>query len=70
MNASSPHRKVSGLLLAILAIAFSFSPDLASANAPGGVTGPGPDVTVKDSGDDTVTMANGIASIFPHSQGL
>jgi rhamnogalacturonan endolyase len=44
-------------------IALSFSPDLVSANLPGGGTGAGPNVTVTDNGDDTVTMANGIASI-------
>ncbi|EDY17555.1 Fibronectin type III domain protein [Chthoniobacter flavus Ellin428] len=54
---------VSGLVLAILAIAFSFRPACAAANAPEGRTGPGPNVTVKENGDGTVTMANGIASI-------
>ena len=32
----------------------------ASANSPGGGTGKGPDVTVRDNGDGTATMANGI----------
>ena len=31
-----------------------------SANQPGGGTGKGPDVTVRDNGDGTATMANGI----------
>ncbi len=34
-----------------------------SANSPGGGTGKGPDVTVRDNGDGTVTVANGIVSI-------
>jgi rhamnogalacturonan endolyase len=33
------------------------------ANIAGGGTGSGPDVTVTDNGDDTVTLANGIVSI-------
>src|ERR1019366_3784255 len=32
-------------------------------NIPGGGTGTGPDVTLTDNGDGTVTMANGIVSI-------
>ncbi len=35
----------------------------ASANLPGGGTGKGPDVSVRDNGYGTVTMANGIVSI-------
>ncbi len=35
----------------------------AAANLPGGGTGTGPNVTVTDNGDGTVTMANGIVSI-------
>ncbi len=63
MKTYSPRRKANVLILAMLAIAISFSPESAAANAAGGVNGPGPNVTVKDNGDDTVTMANGIASI-------
>ena len=36
----------------------------APANIPGGGTGSGPDVTVVDNGNGTVTMANGILSIL------
>ena len=50
-------------LLLSLSIALLFSPTLASANVPGGGTGKGPDVTVTDNGDGTVTMANGVVSI-------
>jgi len=34
------------------------------ANVPGGGTGSGPNVTLADNGDGTVTMANGIISIL------
>ena len=34
------------------------------ANLPGGGTGTGPNVTLVDNGDGTVTMANGIVSIL------
>lgn len=51
------------LLLISLSIAVSLSPTTASANTPGGGTGQGPDVTVQDNQDGTVTMANGIVSI-------
>ena len=50
-------------LLISLSIAVSLSPATASANTPGGGTGKGPDVAVKDNGDDTVTMSNGILSV-------
>ena len=50
-------------LLALPAIAFWLSLTTASANTAADGTAPGPDVTVTDNGDDTVTMANGIASI-------
>ena len=43
-----------GLLLSIIPVV---------ANSPGGGTGTGPDVTVTDNGDGTVTMANGTVSI-------
>src|SRR4051812_9313266 len=49
------------LLFAVTAIALL--PRLASANVAGGGTGRGPDVTVVDHHDGTVTLANGIASI-------
>ena len=44
-------------------LALLFVPATAAANRPGGGTGAGPDVTVTDNGDGTVTMANGIVSI-------
>src|SRR4051812_40198041 len=50
-------------LLASMSIAVSLSPTTASANIPGGGTGKGPDATVTDNGDGTVTMGNGIVSI-------
>lgn len=51
------------LQLLWLGIALSCSPDLASARTAADGTGAGPDVTVADNGDDTVTVTNGIASI-------
>src|SRR6185437_2996461 len=48
--------------IALLAACF-FCPSPALANLPGGGTGTGPDVTLTDNGDGTVTMANGIVSI-------
>jgi rhamnogalacturonan endolyase len=56
-----PLKRIS--LVISLSIALSFSPDPASANVPGGGTGKGPDVTLQDNGDGTVTMANGIVAI-------
>ena len=50
-------------LLISLPVALFFISLSAWANLPGGGTGKGPDVTVKDNGDGTVTMANGIVSI-------
>lgn len=50
-------------LLISLSVAVSFCPTTASANTPGGGKGTGPNVTVMDHGDGTVTMANGIVSI-------
>ena len=44
-------------------LALSLVPATAGANLPGGGTGVGPDVTVADNGNGTVTMANGIVSI-------
>jgi rhamnogalacturonan endolyase len=49
--------------LTLLLTAWLSAPNAAGANRPGGGTGEGPDVTVTDNGDGTVTMANGIASI-------
>jgi len=46
-----------------VALALSFSPRLAFANTTADGTGAGPNVTVTDNGDETVTMANGIVSI-------
>src|ERR1700749_1624726 len=45
------------LLFALVAVNSLF------ANVPGGGTGTGPNVTLADNGDGTVTMANGIVSI-------
>src|SRR5690242_10286189 len=53
----SPRCKVLALVCN-LAIALT-----AAANLPGGGTGTGPNVTLVDNGDGTVTMANGIISI-------
>ena len=49
-------------LLASCAWLLSATPVL--ANLPGGGTGTGPDVTLTDNGNGTVTMANGIVSIL------
>src|SRR3954466_14908360 len=46
-----------------LSLAMTSSLATASANTAADGTGAGPNVTVRDNGDDTVTMANGIASI-------
>jgi rhamnogalacturonan endolyase len=54
-------RCVSALML--IGIAVSLRPHIASANIPGGGTGAGPNVAVHDSGDGTVTLANGIVAI-------
>src|ERR1700679_1795404 len=51
----------SGLLALLLATGIHGS-KAAGANLPGG-TGAGPDVTVTDNGNGTVTMANGIVAI-------
>ena len=50
-------------LLLALSIALSFIPTSAAANVPGGGTGKGPDVTMHDNDDGTVTMGNGMVSI-------
>ncbi len=47
----------------LLAMAVALLPQMASANVAGGGTGQGPDVTVVDHHDGTVTLANGIVSI-------
>ena len=49
--------------LTCVAIVLLFGTAAASANLAGGGTGKGPDVSVHDNGDDTVTMTNGIVSI-------
>jgi rhamnogalacturonan endolyase len=54
-------RKVAKHIL--LNAAFLFGADCVRGNISGGGTGKGPDVTVADNGDGTVTMANGIAAI-------
>lgn len=50
-------------LLLFASIALSLAGPPVMANAPGGGTGTGPAVTVKDNGDGTVTMANGVVAI-------
>ncbi len=49
--------------IALLFCAIAFAVFHALANLPGGGTGTGPDVTLVDNGDGTVTMANGTISI-------
>ena len=49
--------------LVVVSLAVAFSPATTSANTAADGTGAGPNVTVTNNGDDTVTMANGIASI-------
>jgi hypothetical protein len=51
------------MLLIFLTIVVSFRSHIASANVAGGGTDNGPDVTVMEGGDDTVTMGDGIVSI-------
>ena len=51
------------ILHILLNLALIFGPDMAAANTAADGTGAGPDVTVTDNGDETVTMTNGIASI-------
>jgi fibronectin type 3 domain-containing protein/regulation of enolase protein 1 (concanavalin A-like superfamily) len=48
-------------MIALCGLLLSIIP--ANANIPGGGTGTGPNVTVTDNGDGTVTMANGVVSI-------
>jgi len=62
MNRTTSRSAVSSILTLLLAAGVC-GPSAAGANLPGGGTGPGPDVTVTDNGDGTVTMANGIVSI-------
>ena len=58
-----PGRRLRGVFSRLLVLALGFAPLGAFANIPGGGTGAGPDVTVSDNGDGTVTMKNGIVSI-------
>lgn len=51
-------------LLLLLALAIASAPESASANVSGGSTGQGPDVSVVEHHDGTVTLANGIVSIL------
>src|SRR5450755_1944255 len=51
-------------VLILLAMAIAIVPRPTSANIAGGGTGQGPDVTVTDHHDGTVTLANGIVSIL------
>ena len=60
---TNPALRSYAFLLTLLGIALVFSPDMTSANVAADGTGAGPNVTVTDNGDDTVTMTNGIASI-------
>lgn len=57
-----------GLRTVLLLLVFPVG-NLVLANIPGGGTGTGPDVTVTDNGDGTVTMANGIVSIVVTKSG-
>ena len=63
MNKSNPSPQGSLLLLILLAMALAAGPARSAANTAPDGTGAGPNVTVTDNGDDTVTMANGIAAI-------
>jgi rhamnogalacturonan endolyase len=56
-------RSAESSLLALLLTTGFTGHAAAGENRPGGGTGEGPDVTVTDNGDGTVTMANGIVSI-------
>jgi hypothetical protein len=47
----------------LLAVALATVPRAASANVAGGDAGQGPDVTVVDHRDGTVTLANGLVAI-------
>lgn len=51
------------LRFALLSVATVVCSNLGFANTAADGSGAGPDVTVTDNGDDTVTMSNGIASI-------
>jgi rhamnogalacturonan endolyase len=63
MNKSNPSPQGSLLLLILLAMALAAGPAHSAANTAPDGTGAGQNVTVTDNGDDTVTMANGIAAI-------
>ena len=52
------------ILRLLLAMAVVLLPRIASANVAGGGTGQGPDVTVVDHHDGTVTLANGIVAVL------
>ena len=58
-----------GLRILILAIAFLSIAWPSFANIPGGGNGTGPDVTLVNNGNGTVTMANGIVSILCSTSG-
>jgi hypothetical protein len=54
-----------GVLPSLVILGLSFRPQIASGeHIPGGGTGAGPNVTVTDNGDGTVTLANGLVSII------
>jgi rhamnogalacturonan endolyase len=55
--------RTQGKIAAGWIVAFAMCATMAAANVPGGVTGSGPSVAVKDNGDGTVTMSNGLVSI-------
>jgi rhamnogalacturonan endolyase len=59
VEGASTARKVVTAWIVALAICSA----MARANAPGGVTGSGPEVSVRDNRDGTVTMSNGLVSI-------
>ena len=60
-------RSIGGALLAVFSLLIS--PVTVFANIPGGGTGTGPNVTVVDNGNGTVTMANGVVSILVYKSG-
>ncbi len=51
-------------ITAALLVAVALLASMAAANVPGGITESGSSVSVKDNGDGTVTMSNGLVSIL------
>jgi rhamnogalacturonan endolyase len=52
-----------GKVIAASLVALTMSVSMVAANVPGGVVGSSPIVSVKDNGDGTITMSNGLVSI-------